>query len=73
MIGMTTAFAAAGVAQVYLERKMGMDFMEAQQAIEVHFWVLIGAAILFTTGIVMYVANFFKHGMPTDEALVESN
>jgi nitric oxide reductase subunit B len=69
MIGMTTAFAAAGVAQVYLERKVGMDFMESQIAIEVHFWVLIGAAVLFTIGIVAFVVNFFQHGMPTDEAL----
>ena len=32
MIGMTTAFAAVGVTQVYLERKVGMEFMDAQQA-----------------------------------------
>ncbi len=72
MIGMTTAFATAGVAQVYLERKVGMSFMEAQMAIEVHFWVLIASATLFTIGIIYYVINFFQHGMPTDEALVEN-
>ena len=71
MIGMTTAFATAGVAQVYLERKVGMSFMEAQMAIEVHFWVLIASATLFTVGIIYYVINFFQHGMPTDEALVD--
>jgi len=71
MIGMTTAFAAAGVAQVYLERKVGIGFMEAQQAIEVHFWVLIAAAALFTVGIVAFVVNFYQHGLPTDEALVD--
>jgi len=70
MVGMTTAFAAAGVAQVYMERKMGMDFMESQVEIEVHFLVLIAAAALFTTGILLFAVNFFKHGMPTDEALV---
>ena len=70
MLGMTTAFAAAGVAQVYLERKVGMSFMDAQMALSVHFWVLIGAATIFTTGIILYVVNFFKHGMPTDEALL---
>ena len=69
MIGMTTAFAAAGVAQVYLERKMGMDFMLTQIEIEVHFWILIAAAALFTIGIIAFVINFFQHGMPTDEAL----
>ncbi|MCF6170925.1 MAG: cbb3-type cytochrome c oxidase subunit I [Bacteroidales bacterium] len=71
MIGMTTAFAAAGVAQVYLERKVGMSFMDAQKAIEVHFWILIGAATLFTIGIIYYAVNFFQHGLPTDEALVK--
>ena len=70
MIGMTTAFATAGVAQVYLERKVGMDFMATQQAIEVHFWILIASASLFTIGILYYVVNFFKHGLPTDEALI---
>ena len=69
MIGMTTAFAAAGVTQVYLERKVGMDFIDTQQAMEVHFLVLIAAATLFTVGIVMFVLNFFKYGKPTDEAL----
>ncbi len=69
MVGMTTAFAAAGVAQVYLERKVGMSFMDAQKAIEVHFWVLIGAATLFTIGVLFFVSNFFKHGMPSDEAI----
>ena len=71
MIGMTTAFATAGVAQVYLERKMGMSFMESQQAIEVHFWVLIASATLFTTGIIFYIVNFFQYGFPNDEALIE--
>ena len=43
--------------------------MVSQIEIEVHFWVLIGAAILFTIGVIAFVVNFFQHGMPTDEAL----
>ena len=39
MIGMTTAFAAAGVAQVYMERIMGVEFGEVQKEIQVHFLV----------------------------------
>ncbi len=70
MLGMTTAFAAAGVAQVYLERRMGLDFMVAQQEIEVHFLVLILCATIFATGIVMYIVDFVKYGQPNDEALV---
>lgn len=69
MIGMTTAFAAAGVAQVYLERIMGMDFGEAQKEIEVHFMILVLCASLFTVGIVYFIYEFIKYGRPTDEAL----
>jgi len=70
MVGMTTAFAAAGVAQVYLERRVGLEFMVAQKEIEVHFLVLILCATLFTAGVVMFIINFLKYGTPNDEALV---
>jgi nitric oxide reductase subunit B len=69
MIGMTTAFAAAGVTQVYLERKVGMDFTDVQLEMQVHFLILIAAATLFTVGIVMFIINFFQYGKPTEEAL----
>ena len=41
MLGMTVAFGVAGVAQVYLERKLKMEFMEVQNEIQVHFVVLL--------------------------------
>ncbi len=69
MIGMTTALAAAGVAQVYLERKVGMNFMDAQNELSVHFIVMLGAASLFALGVFFYIADFIKYGKPTDEAL----
>ena len=69
MVGMTVAFGVAGVVQVYLERKLGMDFMEVQKETSVHFVVLILCATIFTTGIIMYVVEFYKHGRPSDEAL----
>jgi len=69
MVGMTVAFGVAGVAQVYLERKFKMDFMEVQNEISIHFVVLVLCAAMFTTGIVFYVVDFIKHGRPTDEAL----
>ncbi|MDH5476068.1 MAG: cbb3-type cytochrome c oxidase subunit I [Cyclobacteriaceae bacterium] len=71
MLGMTAAFAVAGVAQVYLERKMGMEFMEVQKEIEVHFFVLVLAATMFTVGILLFVWNFIKFGRPTDEAIIK--
>jgi len=69
MIGMTVAFGVAGVVQVYLERKLKMEFMEVQKEIEIHFVVLIICATLFMTGIILYMVDFYKHGKPTDEAL----
>lgn len=70
MLGMTVAFGVAGVAQVYMERILGVDFMETQKEIEPHFLVLILCATGFTIGITLYIINFLKYGKPTDEALV---
>ncbi len=69
MIGMTVAFGVAGVAQVYLERIMKVDFMKVQLEIQIHYFVLIIMATLFSTGITLYIIEFIKHGQPTDEAL----
>lgn len=67
MVFMTIAFGIAGIAQVYLERKMGLDFMLVQKEIEVHFIGLILAATLFTAGIVAFIWNFIKFGKPIGE------
>ncbi len=64
MIAMTLAFAVAGVSQVVLERRLGMDFLTVQREIEVHFWGLILAASLFTLGIGAFVWVFIRSGMP---------
>lgn len=64
MIGMTGAFAVAGITQVYLERIVGMDFLLVQKEIEVHFIGLTLAAVLFFAGIVMYMVDFFAYGVP---------
>ncbi len=69
MIGMTVAFGVAGVAQVYLERIMKMDFMEVQKMTEIHFYVLILCATLFLIGVILFIIDFIKYGRPTDEAL----
>lgn len=69
MVGMTVAFGVAGVAQVYLERKVGLDFGDVQKEIQVHFVILVLCATMFTSGIVLYIYEFIKHGRPTDEAL----
>jgi nitric oxide reductase subunit B len=67
MLGMTGAFAVAGISQVYLERKVGMDFLFVQKALQVHFLGLVLAASLFTAGIVLYIVNFISYGLPRTE------
>ena len=69
MLGMTVAFGGAGVAQVYLERRVGLEFGDVQKEIQVHFFILICCATMFTTGIICYIIEFLKFGQPTEEAL----
>ena len=69
MLCMTVAFGVAGVVQVYLERKLKMEFMEVQNEISIHFVVLLLCATLFATGIILFIIDFYKHGRPSDEAL----
>ncbi len=73
MLGMTVAFGVAGVAQVYLERKMKMEFMEVQNEISIHFVVLVICATMFTIGISLFIYDFIKYGKPSDEALDEKH
>ncbi len=67
MVAMTLAFGIAGVSQVVLERRLGLDFLTVQQEIEVHFWGLLLAGGLFVLGISAFIWNFFKHGRPVAE------
>jgi len=69
MVAMTCAFGVAGVTQVVLERRLGMDFMVTQRELAMHFVGLLLAASLFSIGIVLFIYLFFKHGLPNDEAL----
>jgi nitric oxide reductase subunit B len=67
MVAMTLAFAVAGIAQVYLERKLGLDFLVVQKEIEVHFLGVVLAATVFTSGIVAYLVVFIRYGKPVGE------
>lgn len=69
MISMTLAFAVAGISQVYLERRVGLDFLTVQSEIEVHFFGLVLAAALFTLGILAFVWNFIRYGLPNPEVI----
>ena len=67
MVGMTGAFAVSGIAQVYLERKLGMPFLEVQKEIVVHFYGALLAASLLTIGIILFIYNFLRYGRPSEE------
>jgi nitric oxide reductase subunit B len=60
MFGMTLAFAAAGIAQTYLERVMGLGYLETQLKIQVHFLMLIATGTIFTAGVAAFLWDFFR-------------
>ncbi len=59
MFGMTMAFAAAGITQTYLERIMGLGYLDTQKKMQVHFLMLLAAAMLFVIGVGLYLYDFF--------------
>lgn len=70
MFGMTLSFATAGIGQVYLERILGLGYLETQLKLQVHFLMLIGAASLFTLGVALFIWDFFRTG-PAFETKIE--
>jgi len=61
MFGMTLSFATAGIGQVYLERIMGMGYLDAQLKIQVHFLMLVATASVFAIGVGLFIYDFFRH------------
>jgi nitric oxide reductase subunit B len=61
MFGMTLSFATAGIGQVYLERIMGLGYLDAQLKIQVHFVMLIATATLFALGVALFIIDFFRY------------
>ncbi len=54
------AFAAAGIGQTYLERIMGLGYLETQHKIQVHFLMVLGTGLLFgTEDLAFPVFDFF--------------
>jgi nitric oxide reductase subunit B len=60
MFGMTLAFATAGISQTYLERIMGLGYLETQQKIQVHFLMLAATGTIFTVGVGAFIWDFFR-------------
>ena len=64
MFGMTLSFGTAGtagIAQVYLERIMGLGYLDAQLKIQIHFVMLIITASIFAAGVTLFIIDFFRH------------
>jgi nitric oxide reductase subunit B len=61
MFGMTLSFATAGIGQVYLERILGLGYLDTQLKIQIHFVMLIATASVFTLGVALYIWEFFRH------------
>ena len=72
MFGMTLSFATAGIGQVYLERILGLGYLDAQLKIQVHFLMLIATGSLFAVGVALFIIDFFRHAprfeLTTDDA-----
>jgi nitric oxide reductase subunit B len=59
MFGMTMAFAAAGLTQTYLERILGVGYLETQLKLQVHFLMLVATGALFVAGVALSLWDFF--------------
>lgn len=57
--GMTMAFAAAGIGQVYMERILGIGYLDTQLLLHAHFQMLIFAATVFALGVLLFLWDFF--------------
>ena len=51
----------AGIGQVYLERILGLGYLDAQLKIQVHFLMLLATAGVFTIGVGLFIWDFFRY------------
>ncbi|MGB3289667.1 MAG: cbb3-type cytochrome c oxidase subunit I [Burkholderiaceae bacterium] len=71
MFGMTLSFATAGIGQVYLERVLGIGYLDVQLKIQIHFLMLIATASLFAVGVGLFIYDFFRYAprlVPSEDA-----
>ncbi len=71
MFGMTLSFGTAGIAQVYLERILGLGFLDTQLKIQVHFLMLLAAGGVFGAGVGLFIWDFFRF-RPRFEVLADA-
>lgn len=60
MFGMVLSFGTAGIGQVYLERILGLGYLDTQLKLQVHFLMLIATATMFTLGAGLFIWDFFR-------------
>ena len=72
MFGMTLSFATAGIAQVYLERILGLGFLDTQLKIQVHFLMLIATASVFAVGVGLFIWDFFRYAPRFDTPQIDA-
>jgi len=53
------AFATAGITQTYLERILGIGYLDTQLKMQVHFLMLAATGGLFVIGVALYLWDFF--------------
>lgn len=74
MFGMTLSFATAGIGQVYLERIMGLGYLETQHKIQIHFLMLVATASMFVVGVMLFIWDFFRTPPRTvDDVALDAN
>ncbi|MCE9659095.1 MAG: cbb3-type cytochrome c oxidase subunit I [Burkholderiales bacterium] len=61
MFGMTLSFATAGIGQVYLERILGLGYLDTQLKIQVHFLMLVATGSVFAAGVAAFIVDFFRY------------
>ena len=59
MVCITLSLTGAGIVQVYLQRVMGMPFMESQAHIAIFYWMRLFFGVTFAIGLVIYLYDFF--------------
>jgi nitric oxide reductase subunit B len=59
MFGMTMAFGAAGITQTYLERILGLGYLDTQREMQPHFLMLLGTGFIFVVGVALFLYAFF--------------
>ena len=72
MFGMVLLFGTAGIAQVYLERILGLGYLDTQLKLQVHFLMLTATATLFTVGAGLFIWDFFRSALRLGSEAVDA-